>query len=125
MRDNLQQYLFSHKSSLTDNPHTFKMITAEYCIISRCPVIIRNHTWVVHKTLHLEVAGINISKSGNSVVLLKIFLNKANSNWFINLSPIFFIFYFPVSNDVVHISCHFGCHGNHLGRTLWVTIITK
>ena len=101
------------------------MITAEYCVISRCPVIIRNHTWVVHKTLHLELASINISKSGKSVVLLKIFLNKANSNCFINLRPIFIIFNVPVSNDVVHISCNFGCHGHHLGRTLCVTIIIK
>ena len=53
-------------------------------------------------------------KSGKIVVLLKIFLNKATSDCFVNLSPIVTIFSIQVNNYIVHISHHFGCHGNHL-----------
>ena len=64
-------------------------------------------------------------KSGKIVILLKIFLNKATSDCFINLSPIFTIFSIPVDNDTVYMSHHFGCHGNHFGWNLCVTIVTQ
>ena len=43
-------------------------------------------------------------------VLLKIFLNKATCDCFINLSPIFTTFNFLVNNHIVHMAHHFGCH---------------
>ena len=65
------------------------------------------------------------AKSVQIVVLLNIFLNKGTSDSFVNLSPIFTIFRMPVNNYTVHMSYHFGCHGNHFGGNLCVTIDTK
>ena len=65
-----------------------------------------------------------VLKSGKGV-LLKIFLNKATSEGFMNLSPIFTIFNILVNNDTVHMWHNFGCHGNHFGGILCVTIVTK
>ena len=64
-------------------------------------------------------------KSGKIVVLLKIFLKKAISDCFINLSPIFTIFSILINNVIVDMSYDFGCHGNHFGGNLCVTIVTK
>ena len=50
---------------------------------------------------------------------------QGSSDCFVNLSPIFTIFSFPVNNDTVQMSHHFGCHGNYFGRSLCVTIDTK
>ena len=44
------------------------------------------------------------------------------SDFFVNLNQIFIIFSNLVNNDVVHMSHHFGCHENHFGRNLCVTI---
>ena len=43
-------------------------------------------------------------KPGKSVVLLKIVLNKATSDCFVNISPIFTILYILANSDIVHIS---------------------
>ena len=63
--------------------------------------------------------------SDKIAVLLKIFWNKATSNCFVNLSPIFTLFSILVNNNVVHITHHFGCNGNHFGGNLCVIIVTK
>ena len=55
-----------------------------------------------------------MAKSGQIVVLLKIFVNKGTSDYFVNLSPILTIFRILVNNGRVHLS-HDGCHGNHFG----------
>ena len=64
-------------------------------------------------------------KSGKIVPLLKIFLNIAASDCFVSLTPIFTIFSIQVQNDIVHMSHHFGCHGNLFGMNVCVTIVTK
>ena len=64
-------------------------------------------------------------KSGTIVVVLKIFIYKATSDCFINLSRIVFIFCILANNNIVHMSHHFGCHGNHFDGNLFVTIDTK
>ena len=64
-------------------------------------------------------------KLGKIVLLLKIFLNKATSDCFVNLSPIFTIFNIMVNDDVVHISHHFGCHENYFGMNLCVSMVNK
>ena len=54
------------------------------------------------------------------------FLNKAISDCFVNLSPIFtifIIFSILVNNGKGHISHHFGCHENHFGMNLCFTIV--
>ena len=58
----------------------------------------------------------------NQVKLHVIFLNKATSNRFGSLSPIFSI---PVNNDKVDISHNFGCHGHHFDGKLCAMIVTK
>ena len=58
--------------------------------------------------------------------LQKIWLNKAIYNCrFANLCPIFTIFGILVNNDIIGRSNDFGCHGNHFGGKICVTIITK
>ena len=59
--------------------------------------------------------------SGKIGVLLKIFLNKASSDYFVNLSPVFTIFSILVNNDIVHMSHNFGCQGSHFVENLCVT----
>ena len=79
-------------------------------------------------TLYQNITSLHMCvkvKSCKIVVLLKIFLNKATSDYFVNLSPIFTIFSILVNNGIVHMSHHFGCHGYHCGRNLCVTIVTK
>ena len=61
-------------------------------------------------------------KSGIIIFVLKIFLNEATSDYFINLCQIFTIFRILVNYDNVHMSHHFGCHGNHFGKNVCVTI---
>ena len=70
-----------------------------------------------HQGLHRCVK----AKSGQIVVLQKIFLNKETSDCFVNLGPILTIYSIPANNDTVHMSHYFGCHGNHF----CVTIDTK
>ena len=41
------------------------------------------------------------------------------------VSPIFTIFRILVNNDSVHLSYHYGCHRNHFGGNVCVTIDTK
>ena len=65
------------------------------------------------------------AKSGQIVVLLKIFLNKETSDCFVNLSVILIIFRILVNYDRVHLLHHFGCHGIHFGGNVCVTIDTK
>ena len=64
-------------------------------------------------------------KSGKIAVLLQIFRNKATSDHFVNLSPVFTIFNILVNNDTVNMSHNFGCQGNYFVRNLCVTIVTK
>ena len=62
------------------------------------------------------------AKSGQILVLLKIFLN---TGLFRQYKPNLTIFSIPVNNDTVNMSQHFGCQGNHLGGDLCITIDTK
>ena len=58
--------------------------------------------------------------------LQNVLLNEATYDCsFANLSPIFTIFGIQVSNDIVDRSHDFGCHGNHFGGRICVTIVTK
>ena len=58
------------------------------------------------------------------LLLQKILLNKAIYNCrFANLSPIFTIFGILVNNDIVDRSHDFGCHENHFGGKICVTIV--
>ena len=54
-----------------------------------------------------------------------IYMNKATSDCFVNLSPIFTIFSILVNNDIICMLIHFGGRGHHFWRTLCVTIVTK
>ena len=44
---------------------------------------------------------------------------------FISLNPIFTMLSIRVNNDIVDMPYDFGCHGNHFGGKLCVTIVTK
>ena len=82
----------------------------------------------IHSLLYIilmHIHGCVKVKSGNIVVLLTIFMNKATYDLFVNLSPIFTIFSILVNNVIVHMSHHFGCHGYNFGGNLHVTIVTK
>ena len=60
-------------------------------------------------------------KTGKSTI----FLNKTHYDCsFISLSPIFTIFSILVNNNIVNMSHDCGCHGNHFGSKLYVTIVT-
>ena len=64
----------------------------------------------------------------NAILLFlqKMVLNKAIYNCsFANLSPIFILFGILVNKDIVDRSHDFGCSGNHFGRKVCVTIVTK
>ena len=57
-------------------------------------------------------------------VLQKMLLNKATYDCsFANSSPIFIIFGILINNDIVDRSHDCGCHGNHFGGKICVTII--
>ena len=54
-------------------------------------------------------------KSGKITVLLKIFLNNATCDGFINLSPIFTILKYYGHQNIVHVSHNLGFHGKCFG----------
>ena len=65
------------------------------------------------------------AKSGQIVVLVKIYLNKGTCDSFVNLNLIFSNFSISINNDTVHMSHNFLCYGNNFGGNLRVTIDTK